>query len=290
MDIFDYTLIEMQRLGSSPSKAREYLCYLEFTPCVFSPTSKERAFLSEKLGSKPEQVAKWDHMLHSLPAVKNILRSCVDRTRQTKKNTDLLNQFINTERELLNCYHVNKTMRSQTKNFSCFHQKDDYYPLHFPVSLAFTKKYDRELRSVVNQVIHNGHGDFSADFMALASVNLESLVVCKDDIRNMISALKNNMPLEYILDDYCDFYVSHPLSGYTLETLMTEQITSAFETISFAYDLRCAVRRESREIESGWQIDKPAIYSIHYYVQEENMEKLYMQRLMDCNNTQIFSH
>jgi hypothetical protein len=53
--------------------------------------------------------------------------------------------------------------------------------------------------------------------------------------------------------------------------------------------LRLKLTDLTEDEEGGWSNDKQAFYSIAYFVKNRDMEKMYMQRLIDCNNTLIFS-
>jgi len=290
MDILDFTLTELQKLLSTPAKARQYLAYLEHTPCLFLPSGKERAYLEHTIGRQQENHLIWKECAALRSKVIRTLRKSLLRECSNKSDSSEVIKYINAERALLNAYHVNKTMREKISSFSCFHSDETEYPHTFPISLAFNKDYQKELRSHVYQSYITSEPDYSAKFTALTSANLVELLNYQGEREAMVSALENDMPLHYVLEDYCNFYVSHSLAGMTLETMLDEEVKVAFQTISFSYGLQCQVNRVSVNPHDGWCTDQPAIFSVRYYLEEVNMEKLYMKRLLDCNNTLIFSH
>jgi hypothetical protein len=299
MDILDFTMIELQRLVSNPDKIKQYVTYLDSTPCVFMHKSKERLYIDSVLGNSHKNTALWNkcliNHLDTIRTLKSILvahslnsKLMMDELLSSKRITPLFS-YLNAERELLNSYFVNKAVREKTKHPSCFHTSNNNHPTSFPVSLVSASDNKKELTVSVNQIPQRTAVDYADSFTVSATTNLETLLHYPDDRENLLVALKKGMSLQYILDDYCEFKAETPLPSNSFGTLLSKKIAHAFFTIGGSYGLRLKLTDLTEDEEGGWSNDKQAFYSIAYFVKNRDMEKMYMQRLIDCNNTLIFS-
>lgn len=299
MDILDFTMIELQRLVSNPDKVKQYLTYLENTPCVFMHKSKERLYIESVLGNFHKNTALWNECLinhlDTIRELKSILvahasnsKLMMDEALSSKRMTPLFS-YLNAERELLNSYFVNKTIREKIKHPSCFHTSNSKHPTSFPIPIVSSSDNKKELTVSVNQVPQERSVDYADSFTVSATTNLESLLSYSDDRENLFIALKKGMSLKYILDDFCEFKADKPLHSDSFGTQLAKKIVYAFFTIGGSYGLRLELTDLTEGEEDGWSNDKRAFYSIAYFVKDRDMEKMYMQRLIDCNNTLIFS-
>lgn len=292
MDVFDFTVDEFQTLRRTRAKAKQYLLYLNKTQCVFDPLSKERGYIASMLPNVDERNAPvWDAQLNLFAAVKRTLIQITTGNKYEKSDYNKLLRYVLSERELLSIYHINSTIAEKASRYTCFHKDETRYPSEFKISLAFTEDYKSELACFVKHDFNNQMSkvDFSRTIKITAHTNLQSLIVNQEEIVNTSISLKRGLPLNYILDNFCEFSLLHSLNSHTLSSLIDEQVRNALDTIAFSYDLNCVVKSAPSKLDDGMSASSPKEYELTFKSKQNSIENKYIERIIDCNNTLIFS-
>ena len=292
MDIFDFTIGEFQTLHRTRAKAKLYLHYLTDTQSVFSHLSKERRYIASMLPTVNETNAHiWDAHLKLFPAVKLTLEQISTGKKYEKSEYNKLLRYVLSERDILSIYHINSAISEETPRYTCFHADKTKYPSEFKISLAFTEDYKSELACFVQHDFSNQAAeiDFSRPIKIYAHTNLQSLIVHREEMVNTVISLKRGLPLNYILENFCEFSLLHSLNSHTLNTLINEQVRDALGTIAFSYDLDCIVKSAAGKLDDGMNAGSPKEYEVTFKSKQHTIENKYIERIIDCNNTLIFS-
>jgi hypothetical protein len=290
MDIFDFTIGEFQSLQRTRNKAKQYLLYLSNTDSVFSFHSKERRYIAERLNVVEKIHAHiWNAHLEEFPLIKRTLKNIAHGNTYSKSDYNKLLRYALSERELLKIYHINQAIASSAPKYSCFHADENEYPRQFKISLAFTDDYKSELTCFVEHDFETLKNiDFSSPIKIRAHTNLQKLVTETEDIANTAASLRRELPLNYILEHFCDFSMIHSLNSHTLNTLITEQVNDAFFTIASSYRLDVTVKAKPSAFDDGMSKSTSKEFEVLFSAKEHSIENKYIERVIDCNNTLIF--